>query len=161
MALATAKFPDDASDGWGRTIFETGVWMLHLFGGAIWIGGLTGLLLLALPGGVPAAERGAFWSAVIRRFSAVAMSSVAAIALSGLFLYWEHVDGPGQLLTTMYGRVLGVKILIFGRCCCSAWRTSSGCTPASRRCVRQATSGRCGPPRPAVPGPGRGRAAAR
>jgi len=114
VALATAKFPTDASDGWGRTIFETGVWMLHLFGGAIWIGGLTGLLLLALPGGVPAAKRGAFWSAVIRRFSAVAMSSVAAIALSGLFLYWEHVDGPGQLLTTMYGRVLGVKILIFG-----------------------------------------------
>lgn len=45
VALATAKFPADASDGWGRTIFETGVWMLHLFGGAIWIGGLTGLLL--------------------------------------------------------------------------------------------------------------------
>ena len=42
------------------------------------------------------------------------MSCVAAIALSGLFLYWEHVDGPSQLFTTMYGRVLGVKILIFG-----------------------------------------------
>jgi putative copper export protein len=31
-----------------------------------------------------------------------------------VFLYWEHVDGPSQLFTTMYGRVLGVKILIFG-----------------------------------------------
>jgi putative copper export protein len=31
-----------------------------------------------------------------------------------LFLYWEHVGGPSQLFTTMYGRVLGVKILIFG-----------------------------------------------
>ena len=29
------------------------------------------------------------------------------IALSGLFLYWEHVDGPEQLFTTMYGRTLG------------------------------------------------------
>lgn len=42
------------------------------------------------------------------------MACVAAITLSGLFLYWEHVDGPSQLFTTMYGRVLGVKILIFG-----------------------------------------------
>jgi putative copper export protein len=113
-ALAVAKFPADASDGWGSTVFSTAVWMLHLFGGAIWIGGLAGLLLLAWPGGVTAARRGAFWSAMIRRYSAVAMGSVAAIVLSGLFLYWEHVDGPEQLFTTMYGRVLGVKILIFG-----------------------------------------------
>jgi uncharacterized membrane protein len=59
-------------------------------------------------------DRGAFWPAAIRRFSVLAMSSVGAITLSGLFLYWEHVDGPRQLLTTMYGRVLGVKLLIFG-----------------------------------------------
>jgi copper transport protein len=114
VALGTAKFPTDSGDDWGRTLFETGVWMLHLLGGAIWIGGLAGLLLLALPGTVAEAKRGAFWAVAIRRFSAVAMSSVAAIALSGLFLYWEHVDGPGQLFTTMYGRTLGVKVLIFG-----------------------------------------------
>ncbi len=94
--------------------FETFIWMLHLLGGALWQGGLQGLLILALPGMVAAADRGAFWSSTIRRFSAVAMGSVAAILLSGLFLYWEHVDGPSQLFTTMYGRVLGVKILIFG-----------------------------------------------
>jgi putative copper export protein len=113
-ALGTTKFPADAPDGWGRAGAETVVWMAHLLGGAIWIGGLAGLLLLALPGAVPAGQRGGFWSPAIRRFSAIAMSCVGAIALSGLFLYWEHVDGPGQLLTTMYGRVLGVKILIFG-----------------------------------------------
>jgi hypothetical protein len=49
VSLATTKFPDDLADGWGRTIVETVVWMLHLFGGATWIGGLAGLLLLALP----------------------------------------------------------------------------------------------------------------
>ncbi|MGH3167749.1 MAG: copper resistance D family protein, partial [Trebonia sp.] len=59
-------------------------------------------------------DKSGFWLAVIRRFSALAMGSVAAITLSGLFLYWEHADGPEQLLTTMYGRVLAVKILIFG-----------------------------------------------
>ncbi|GII51924.1 hypothetical protein Pth03_03130 [Planotetraspora thailandica] len=114
IALGTTKFPDEVPDDWGRTTVETVVWMLHLLGGAVWLGGLAGLALLAVPGAIAAADRGAFWSPAIRRFSAAAMSCVAAIALSGLFLYWEHVDGPSQLLTTMYGRVLGVKILIFG-----------------------------------------------
>ncbi|HJQ45043.1 MAG TPA: CopD family protein [Amycolatopsis sp.] len=114
VALGTTKFPTKAPTDWGRSAFETLVWMLHLFGGSVWIGGLAGLLLLALPGGVAAADRSAFWSATIRRFAAVAMSCVAAITLSGLFLYWEHVDGPEQLFTTLYGQVLGVKILIFG-----------------------------------------------
>jgi hypothetical protein len=63
---------------------------------------------------MPAGARGRFWSSAIRRFSAVAMSCLAAIAAPGLFLYWQHVDEPAQLVTTMYGRVLGVKILIFG-----------------------------------------------
>ena len=114
VALGTTKFPDAVPDDWGRTTFETVMWMLHLSGGAVWLGGLAGLALLALPGAVAPADRGAFWSATVRRFSATAMSCVASIALSGLFLYWEHVDGPSQLFTTMYGRVLGVKILIFG-----------------------------------------------
>jgi putative copper export protein len=114
VSLGTTKFPDEVPDDWGRTSFETLMWMLHLFGGAFWLGGLAGLLLLAWPGAIAADDRGPFWSSAIRRFSAVAMSCVAAIALSGLFLYWEHVDGPSQLFTTMYGRVLGVKILIFG-----------------------------------------------
>ena len=120
VALGATRFPDamPVPGSWGRTVFSTLMWMLHLTGGGVWLGGLAGLLLLAVPGAfpdaVPAAARSAFWSAAIRRFSVCAMASVAAITLSGLFLYWEHVDGPTQLLTTMYGRVLGVKILIFG-----------------------------------------------
>lgn len=114
VALGTTKFPDAAPKDWGSTSFETLMWMLHLLGGGVWIGGLVGLSLLALPGAVAPADRGAFWGTTIRRFSACAMTCVAAIALSGLFLYWEHVDGPSQLLSTMYGRVLGVKILLFG-----------------------------------------------
>jgi copper transport protein len=114
IALGTTKFPDQAPKDWGRTGFETLMWMLHLLGGGVWIGGLVGLALLALPGAVAPADRGAFWGPAIRRFSATAMSCVAAVTLSGLFLYWEHVDGPTQLVTTMYGRVLGVKILLFG-----------------------------------------------
>ena len=113
-ALVTTKFPDRAPTDWGSAVFSTLMWVLHLIGGGIWIGGLIGLGLLALPGALACADSGAFWSQTIRRFSATAMSCVAAITLSGLYLYWEHVDGPSELLTTMYGRVLGVKILLFG-----------------------------------------------
>ncbi|MFI9273348.1 DUF4149 domain-containing protein [Kitasatospora sp. NPDC052896] len=114
VALGTTKFPTKVPADWGRTGFETLMWMLHLLGGGVWLGGLAGLLLIAAPGVIPTAERRAFWSLAIRRFSVCAMSCVAGITLSGLFLYWEHVDGLNQLVTTMYGRVLGVKILIFG-----------------------------------------------
>jgi putative copper export protein len=110
VALATTKTPDL----WSRSAFDSFMWMLHLLGGAIWIGGLAGLLALTLPGALAAGERAQFWSPAIRRFSVLAMTCVGAIALSGLWLYWAHVDGPTQLFTTMYGRVLGVKILIVG-----------------------------------------------
>lgn len=114
VALGATKFPTKVPADWGRGSFDTLVWMLHLLGGGVWFGGLAGLLLLAVPGAVPTAGRRAFWSTAVRRFSVAAMVCVAAITLSGLFLYWAHVDGLTQLVTTMYGRVLGVKILIFG-----------------------------------------------
>lgn len=110
VALGSTKFPSKAPANWGRTTFETLMWMLHLLGGGVWLGGLIGLVVLSVRGGLGSA----FWSLAIRRFSVAAMSCVAAIGLSGLFLYWEHVDGLSQLFTTMYGRVLGVKIILFG-----------------------------------------------
>ncbi|MEY9860156.1 putative copper export protein [Catenulispora sp. GAS73] len=112
VALAATRIPAKApapADR-ARTAFQTFMWMLHLVGGAVWVGGLIGLVVLA----VRSALDSGFWSAAIRRFAAAAMGCVAAITLSGLFLYWSHVDGPTQLFTTMYGRVLGVKILLFG-----------------------------------------------
>ncbi|MET7494482.1 hypothetical protein [Streptomyces sp900116325] len=60
VALGATKFPDAVPDDWGRTSFETLMWMLHLLGGAIWIGGLMGLSLLAVPGAIADADRGAF-----------------------------------------------------------------------------------------------------
>jgi putative copper export protein len=113
-ALATTKLPAEATDDPARTCWKTAVWVVHLLFGASWLGGLAGLLVLAVPGAIAPGDRGPFWSAAIRRFSAVAMTGVGAIALSGLFLYWSHVDGPSQLLSTLYGRTLSVKIVLFG-----------------------------------------------
>jgi len=47
--------------------------------------------------------------------------------------------------TTMYGRVLGVKILIFGTLLLLGAANQFWLHPrASRHCARPATSGRCG-----------------
>lgn len=112
-ALGSTKFPDEAPEKVGRTAFQTVMWFGHLLGGAVWVGGLVGLLAVALSRSVPVTARGAFWGSAIRRFSVAAMSSVGAVALSGLWLYWNHVDAPSQLLSTTYGRVLGVKLTLF------------------------------------------------
>ncbi|WP_228560280.1 CopD family protein [Catenulispora pinisilvae] len=110
VALGATNFPAKRPADLGLGVFQTFMWMLHLIGAGVWIGGLVGLVVLGLRSGLDSA----FWSAAIRRFAAAAMGCVAAILLSGLFLYWEHVDGPSQLFTTMYGRVLGVKLVLFG-----------------------------------------------
>ncbi|MFC7641082.1 CopD family protein [Streptosporangium lutulentum] len=73
------------------------------------------------------------------------MSCVAAIMLSGLFLYWEHVDGPSQLFTTMYGRVLGVKILIFGTMLLLGVFNQFWLHPRIEALRAAVTSGTCGP----------------
>lgn len=63
---------------------------------SVWLGGLAGLALIALLGAVAPAARRAFWPPALRRFSAAAVSCVAAIALSGLFPYWNTWTAPGS-----------------------------------------------------------------
>jgi len=88
--------------------------MMHLFSGATWIGGLAGLLLITLPGAVPSGDRGDFWASAVRRFSVLAMSSVAGTALSGLFLYGSTSTARVSCSAPCTAGWSGVKILIFG-----------------------------------------------
>ena len=96
-----------------RTTVTDVMTVAHLFAATFWIGGLVGMVCIAATSLVPAERRREFWPATVRRFSIVAMACVGAITLSGLWLYWVHVDGLGQLLSTLYGRTLGVKLLLF------------------------------------------------
>ncbi|HUR73946.1 MAG TPA: CopD family protein [Sporichthya sp.] len=96
-----------------RAVFDSLMWVGHLWATALWIGGLVALVALVVASPVPADLRAGFWPTVIRRFSLTAMGSVAALVLSGLWLYWVHVDSVGQLFTTLYGNTLLVKFSIF------------------------------------------------
>ncbi|HVE25946.1 MAG TPA: CopD family protein [Sporichthya sp.] len=95
-----------------RAVWDSVMWVGHLWGSALWIGGLVALLVVVLASPVPAGCRAEFWPTAIRRFSLTALGSVAALVLSGLWLYWVHVDSLAQLFTTLYGRTLLVKFAI-------------------------------------------------
>ena len=78
---------------------------LHQLAAAVWIGGLVHLLVTALRG------RGAD-AATIRRFSTLAMGSVAALVIAGVGLTLRYVDGPLALIGTAYGVMVLTKVFL-------------------------------------------------
>jgi copper transport protein len=82
----------------------------HLAGAAIWLGGLPCLaaVLLRAPRALPDAGR-MLASAALRRFSRLALCSVAVIALTGLVRMAGELSSPVELWSTAYGRDLLLK----------------------------------------------------
>jgi len=81
---------------------------LHLSAGAIWIGGLLGLLALAAA--LAPARRTSALAVVVPRFSNVALGSVAALIASGTLAAIVHLPTLASLWQTAYGTALLVKI---------------------------------------------------
>ncbi|OIV38495.1 hypothetical protein BIV57_05520 [Mangrovactinospora gilvigrisea] len=109
--------------------------MVHLMAMALWLGGLT-TILLTLRGTderVPAAA--------VRKFSRMALWCVAALAATGTYQSWRQVGTWSALYETDYGRTLLIKLLLVA--------TIVGAAAASRRLVAQLTDST-----PAVGAPG-------
>ncbi len=86
---------------------------LHLVGTAVWVGGLIGLLLtVPLVRDLGPALRPVL-APVVARFSTIALLSVGILAFTGLYSAWLHVGSLDALLPTVYGRALGVKLILF------------------------------------------------
>lgn len=85
----------------------------HLLSAGGWLGGLPAFVLVLWT----ARQRRKhgwydFTIAVTRRFSWVAATSVGALLATGILNSWNLLDGPRDLWTTDYGRLIGFKIAL-------------------------------------------------
>ncbi|KQV15514.1 MULTISPECIES: FixH family protein [unclassified Kitasatospora] len=74
--------------------------MVHLLAMALWLGGLT-TLLLALRNGVDVRT--------VERFSKLAFGAVGVLVLTGVYQAWRGLGSWGALVDTEYGRLLLLK----------------------------------------------------
>jgi copper transport protein len=89
--------------GWSQAVV-----FLHLLVVCVWVGGLLVLLLAVLP----ARDREVL-TAVLPRYSRLAMVSVATLTVAGAVLAWQLVGSVDALVHTGYGRLLLAKLVLF------------------------------------------------
>jgi copper transport protein len=102
-----------------RPVLTTAFLALHIVAAAVWVGGLAALVVLAIPGWRRLPDTRKAWKLkpvllreVLRRFSRVAMISVAVLVVSGVVAAAGDLGHPGNLLRVAYGQVLLVKIVL-------------------------------------------------
>ena len=87
--------------------------LIHLIATGLWGGGLLALFW-ALYRGTKKMTLPVSWAAeTVRRFSRLALGSVAVLLLTGLYQSWIQVGDLQTLFGTDYGRVLAFKLVIF------------------------------------------------
>lgn len=85
---------------------------VHIVGGSVWVGGLIALAALTHSRRHIRNADVDVWSTIWQRFSVLAMAAVAAILVSGAWLTWQEVGAVEQFVTTPFGRLLAVKIVL-------------------------------------------------
>src|SRR5581483_4620630 len=83
--------------------------VLHLVAVSLWLGGLAMLAAAVLP----RREAGEL-SAIVPRFSRLAFAAVVTILVTGTFQGWRQVRSTAALTETTYGRLLIIKVVLFG-----------------------------------------------
>lgn len=94
--------------------FHLPVDVVHLLAGACWPAGLVPLLLVIRSSArMPPRERLAFIAPLTKRFSALALLSVAVLVGSGIVNSCLLLRSPGGFVHAPYGRTLFAKIAVF------------------------------------------------
>ncbi|MBC2902776.1 copper resistance protein CopC [Streptomyces cupreus] len=75
---------------------------LHLLATAVWLGGLTALLITL--------HRSHLTPATVTRFSRLAFASVTVLAVTGVYQSWRGLGSWDALTGTTYGRLLTLKL---------------------------------------------------
>ena len=89
--------------------------LLHLICTATWVGGLfyLGIVFVPVLSSLTDAQRARVIALGLPEFSAVAILSVLILAATGSLNTTIHLTALAQLLTTLYGRILTIKIGLF------------------------------------------------
>ncbi|MFJ5260513.1 copper resistance CopC/CopD family protein [Streptomyces sp. NPDC088387] len=80
---------------------------LHLLATAVWLGGLTALLVTLY-------RTDSLSVAAVGRFSRVAFASVTVLVVTGLYQSWRGLGSLEALTGTEYGRLLLIKLVVVG-----------------------------------------------
>jgi copper resistance protein D len=111
-ALAFAGHASAGSDIEGSV--HLGADVLHLIAAAAWLGALLPLALLL---NAAYAKGDAFSISIARvatqRFSSLGIASVGTLVITGIVNSWILVGSVDALITTGYGRLLSLKLLLF------------------------------------------------
>ena len=88
---------------------------LHLLATAAWLGGLLYISVILIPAarGLPERARALALARGVPAFGALAIVSAAFLSLTGSLNATVRLTAASQLVTTIYGRILTVKIEIF------------------------------------------------
>jgi copper transport protein len=87
--------------------------LVHLTAASMWVGGLLHFLIgLYAARQLDEAERPRLTAVLIPRFSALALTSVAVLTLTGLYASVLHVGSIDGLMNTLYGRTLLIKLAL-------------------------------------------------
>jgi copper transport protein len=96
----------------GNRLLTSLVDVIHVAGGAVWLGGLICLVLLSRQRG--SNSQGSDFVATVVRYSVVAAVALAAVGAAGLVLTVTILDSVSELWATAWGRILIAKVLIVG-----------------------------------------------
>lgn len=108
--------------------------LLHVTAGAVWLGGLVGLVIVLRS----LAGRGRDVAEVLARFSMIAASALGLLAVSGTLLGWRIIGSWSGLFGTTYGRLLLVKVGVAGVVAAVAAWNRFRLVPAARSAVGHA-----------------------
>ena len=89
--------------------------VLHVAAAGAWIGGLVAMLAAARAarGLLSVRERPPLLATVVSRFAAIALPCAVLVLATGVLQAVAVLDGPEQLLTESYGRLVAAKLLLF------------------------------------------------
>ncbi len=96
----------------GSFDLSTAVDYVHLVAGGLWIGLLIQLLLFILLAMPRLEEHAGFLAATVKRFSWVAVPTVAVVVVTGVIQSIDRLGGIDELFDSDYGITLAVKIVL-------------------------------------------------